>query len=77
MTRSSLVTISSSPTFFFTIDPATSPGTPPISAPMAMRVAVREELGDECLDAIVITTGPHAYRRRDGIGVVPLALLGA
>lgn len=34
------------------------------------------ELGDDLLDAIVISTGPAAYRRADGIGVVPLALLG-
>jgi predicted AAA+ superfamily ATPase len=34
------------------------------------------EIGDELLDAIIITTGDEAYRRRDGIGVVPLALLG-
>jgi hypothetical protein len=27
-------------------------------------------------DAAVITTGPHAYRRPDGIAVVPAALLG-
>lgn len=33
-------------------------------------------IGDELLDAIVITTGPEAYRRPDGIGVVPAALLG-
>lgn len=33
-------------------------------------------LGDRLLDAVVITTGPGAYRRPDGIGVVPLALLG-
>ena len=33
-------------------------------------------LGENLLDAIVINTGPHAYRRPDGIGVVPLALLG-
>lgn len=32
-------------------------------------------LGNRLLDAIVITTGPAAYRRPDGIGVVPLALL--
>lgn len=37
---------------------------------------LREELGDRVVDAIVITTGPTAYRREDGIGVVPLALLG-
>lgn len=33
-------------------------------------------LGDELIDALVISTGPTAYRRADGIGVVPLALLG-
>ena len=37
---------------------------------------LRTELGDQLLDAVVITTGRHAYRRPDGIGVVPLALLG-
>jgi predicted AAA+ superfamily ATPase len=35
-----------------------------------------EELGDELLDAVVITTGRDAYRREDGIAVVPAALLG-
>jgi len=35
-----------------------------------------ERIGDELLDAIVITTGAEAYRRPDGIGVVPAALLG-
>ncbi|HBS07567.1 MAG TPA: DUF4143 domain-containing protein, partial [Microbacterium sp.] len=33
-------------------------------------------LGDRLADALVLTTGPAAYRRRDGVGVVPLALLG-
>ncbi|MEX2447695.1 MAG: DUF4143 domain-containing protein [Solirubrobacterales bacterium] len=33
-------------------------------------------IGDELLDAILITTGETAYRRPDGIGVVPAALLG-
>lgn len=37
---------------------------------------LRGELGDDLLDAIVVTTGPFAYRRRDGIAVVPAALLG-
>jgi len=32
--------------------------------------------GDDIIDRIVVTTGPAAYRREDGIGVVPLALLG-
>lgn len=34
------------------------------------------ELGDDLLDAVVVTTGPRAYRRPDGIAVVPAALLG-
>jgi len=37
---------------------------------------LEEQIGDELLDAIVITTGDTAYRRPDGIGVVPAALLG-
>jgi uncharacterized protein len=37
---------------------------------------LKERIGDQLLDAAVITTGRHAYRRPDGIGVVPLALLG-
>ena len=36
----------------------------------------RRLLGDRLLDAHVINTGPASYRRPDGIGVVPLALLG-
>jgi predicted AAA+ superfamily ATPase len=37
---------------------------------------LKEKLGDRVLDQVVITTGPQAYRRADGIAVVPLALLG-
>jgi predicted AAA+ superfamily ATPase len=37
---------------------------------------LRERIGDDLVDAIVVTTGSAAYRRRDRIGVVPLALLG-
>jgi predicted AAA+ superfamily ATPase len=37
---------------------------------------LQDQLGDQLLDAVVITTGPDAYRRPDGIGVVPAALLG-
>jgi len=33
-------------------------------------------IGDELLDAVVVTTGAEAYRRRDGIAVVPAAALG-
>ena len=35
----------------------------------------REQLGHELLDAVVVTTGTHAYRRRDGVAVVAAALL--
>lgn len=35
-----------------------------------------KQLGPRLLDAIIINTGPTAYRRPDGIGVIPLALLG-
>ncbi|MDR0848201.1 MAG: DUF4143 domain-containing protein [Propionibacteriaceae bacterium] len=37
---------------------------------------LRDQLGDDLLDAAVITTGPGCYRRADGIAVVPAALLG-
>jgi uncharacterized protein len=37
---------------------------------------LKEKVGDELLDAVVISTGDTAYRRPDGIGVVPAALLG-
>lgn len=37
---------------------------------------LREQMGDHLADAVVVTTGPAAYRRKDGIAVVPLALLG-
>jgi hypothetical protein len=37
---------------------------------------LKEQLGDDLVDAIVVTTGPEAYRRQDGIGIVPAALLG-
>ena len=33
-------------------------------------------LGDGLLDAAVLTTGADAYRRRDGVAVIPAALLG-
>ena len=35
-----------------------------------------DRLGADLLDAAVVTTGRDAYRRRDGIAVVPAALLG-
>lgn len=39
-------------------------------------VWLRQRLGPELLDAVVVTTGTHAYRRPDGIAVVPAVLLG-
>jgi len=36
---------------------------------------LRGQLGDCVVDAAVITTGRYAYRRADGIAVVPAALL--
>lgn len=35
-----------------------------------------DRLRGDLLDAVIVNTGPNAYRRPDGIGVVPLALLG-
>jgi predicted AAA+ superfamily ATPase len=35
-----------------------------------------DRLGEDLLDSVLITTGPEAYRRKDGIAVVPAALLG-
>jgi uncharacterized protein len=37
---------------------------------------LQKELGDDLADAVVVTTGQMAYRRPDGIAVVPAALLG-
>ncbi|MFT3875956.1 MAG: DUF4143 domain-containing protein [Propioniciclava sp.] len=37
---------------------------------------LRERLGPQLKDAVIVTTGPDAYRRRDGVAVVPAALLG-
>lgn len=35
-----------------------------------------DQIGDDLLDAAVVTTGANAYRRPDGIAVVPASLLG-
>lgn len=35
-----------------------------------------DRIGDDLIDAAVIYAGEHAYRRRDGIAAIPLALLG-
>lgn len=38
---------------------------------------LKRTIGDQLLDAAIITTGRHAYRhQQDGFGVIPAALLG-
>jgi len=37
---------------------------------------LKEQLGPALLDSMVIHTGPNAFRRPDGVAVVPAALLG-
>lgn len=37
---------------------------------------LKKQLGNQIKDLVVLTTGPAAYRRSDGVAVVPLALLG-
>jgi predicted AAA+ superfamily ATPase len=39
-------------------------------------VWLRGQLPDRVVDTVVINTGEHAYRRADGVAVIPLALLG-
>jgi predicted AAA+ superfamily ATPase len=38
---------------------------------------LNDKIGDRLLDKVVLCTGPRAYRRPDGVAVIPLALLGA
>ena len=35
-----------------------------------------DRIGPQLLDAVIVTTGADAYRRRDGIAVIPASLLG-
>lgn len=37
---------------------------------------LRDQIGSRLADRVVVTTGPTAYRRPDGVAVVPLGLLG-
>lgn len=37
---------------------------------------LKSRIGDRLADMAVVTTGRHAYRRQDGVAVVPAALLG-
>ncbi|MXY13674.1 MAG: hypothetical protein F4Y46_06685 [Chloroflexi bacterium] len=38
---------------------------------------LKDRIGEELTNAVVVTTGPEAYRRRDGVCVIPAALLTA
>ena len=51
-------------------------GATPTSDAIRHLTWLSEQLGDELLDSVIITTGAQAYRRADGIAVVPAALLG-
>lgn len=51
-------------------------GRDPRDADVAHLAWLREKLGGELLDAVIVTAGAEAYRRPDGIAVVPAALLG-
>jgi predicted AAA+ superfamily ATPase len=35
-----------------------------------------DQIGDDLLDKVIVTTGSDGYRRKDGVAVVPAALLG-
>jgi predicted AAA+ superfamily ATPase len=37
---------------------------------------LQQRIGGRLLDQVIVTTGPQAYRRQDGVAVVPAALLG-
>lgn len=37
---------------------------------------LRDRLPNDIVDLVVVTAGPYAYRRRDGVAVIPLGLLG-
>lgn len=37
---------------------------------------LREQLPQDVVDLVILTTGHTAYRRPDGVAVVPLSLLG-
>jgi ATPase (AAA+ superfamily)-like protein len=37
---------------------------------------LRDTVPDRIADLVILTTGERAYRRQDGVAVVPLGLLG-
>ncbi|MDR3108047.1 MAG: DUF4143 domain-containing protein [Bifidobacteriaceae bacterium] len=48
----------------------------PVANDVKQLLWLRERLGSNFVDGAVITTGGEAYRRKDGIAVIPAALLG-
>jgi uncharacterized protein len=51
-------------------------GVAPDDADVRHLLWLKRQLGDELADMVIVTTGSQAYRRRDGVAVVPAALLG-
>lgn len=51
-------------------------GAAPTDKDVAHLHWLRERLGEDLLDAVVVTSGGDAHRRADGVGVIPAALLG-
>lgn len=51
-------------------------GAAPEERDLRHLLGLRGRLGSRLTDAAVITTGPTAYRRPDGIALIPAALLG-
>ncbi|HKI67521.1 MAG TPA: DUF4143 domain-containing protein [Solirubrobacterales bacterium] len=51
-------------------------GVAPDDADVRHLLWLKEQIGDELADMVIVTTGSQAYRRRDGVAVVPAALLG-
>jgi hypothetical protein len=41
-----------------------------------LRSLWRRQIGDRVADKVIVTTGEFAYRRPDGVAVIPRALLG-
>jgi DNA-binding transcriptional regulator YdaS (Cro superfamily) len=37
---------------------------------------LKEKIGADCVDMVVVNTGSEAFRRADGVAVIPLGLLG-
>jgi predicted AAA+ superfamily ATPase len=52
------------------------PGAVPSDRDLRHLWWLSDRIGDDLLDALVVTTGEEAYRTPDGIAVVPAALLG-